>query len=120
MSNAMWSGDLWRSKIGWSKILARDAKLPHHRVQRRPGESEAGCGLADHSTSLTQHMDDMLPLHVRQSGVPAGLQGDWPYFGQRSTEIRATRKDDRPFNEVLELPYIPRPRPAHQGLHRVR
>ena len=29
------------------------------------------------------------------------------------------RKDDRPFDEVFELPYVPRPRPARQGFHRL-
>jgi len=37
----------------------------------------------------------------------------------RSSEVGAAGEDDRPFNEVFQLAYIARPRPAHQGPHRI-
>src|SRR5690242_11719827 len=45
----------------------------------------------------------------------SGLQ-----FSQGSTELATRRKDDRPFNEVLELTHIPGPGPAHEDRHSVR
>src|SRR5258706_14168190 len=89
ISNAIRSRDLRRSKIGWSKVLARDAELPHHGVQGGSGEPEPGCCLADHATGLPQHTHDMLPLHACQSVMPGGFEGIRPYLGQRSTEMGA-------------------------------
>lgn len=120
ISNDIWSPDLRWSGIGWSKILARDAELPHHGVQGCSWESETcGC-LADHPAGLPHHTNDMFPLYSRQGGVAGGSQCIRPDLSQRSTESGASRKDNRPFNEVFELPYVPRPRPADESAHGVR
>src|SRR6185312_891803 len=102
------------------KILARDAELSHHSVQGGPGHSEASRGRADHATRFPKHPNNMLLLHLLQRSVAGGLQRIGPYFGQRSTEVGTSRENDRPFNEIFELSHVTRPRPAHQGPHRVR
>jgi hypothetical protein len=92
--------------------------MPSFRIrafQGGPRHSEPGSGLGDDPTRLSQHSDDMLPLHLLQRAVAGEFECIGPYFGQRSTEVRASREDDRPFNEVFELSYIARPRPTHQG-----
>ncbi len=46
-----------------SRILAGDAQLPHHGVQRRAWHPETGgCG-ADHATGFPQNADDIFTLH---------------------------------------------------------
>ena len=72
-----------------------------------------GCRIAGHATSLPEHPDDMLPLHLRQRSAADGLLCIGPYFGQRSTKLGTSGKDHRPSNEVFEFSYIARPRPTH-------
>src|ERR1039458_5883703 len=102
------------------EILARDAKLSHDGVQGGPVQSETGGRGADHTAALAKHADDMIPLHLLERRGAGGFLGIVPYFGQRSTQAGSCGKDHRPFNEVLELPYVSRPMPAYQSAHRIR
>jgi len=63
-----------------SEILAGDAELPHHGVQRGPMQSEAGGGRRNYAAAFLKHTDDMLPLHLLERGAAGGFGWILPYF----------------------------------------
>src|SRR6202049_2429854 len=104
----------------WSKIAAGDSQLLHHGVQGRSWHPETGGRRADYATGLPENAQDVIPLHFLKRRTSGGFHCSGAQFSQGSAEVGTPGEDDRPLNEVLKLPYIPGPRPTHQGSHRGR
>ena len=62
----------------------------------------------------------MYSRSISASCAPGAFHRFGAQFRERSTEQGPLGKNDRSLKEVIEFPYIPGPRPAHQGLHYVR
>ena len=102
-----------------SIILAGDPELAQHGIQRSARHSQTVSRGADHAIGLSKNADDVFAFHFREC-APGAFHRFGAQFRERSTEQGPLGKNDRSLKEVLEFPYIPGPRPAHQGLHYVR
>ena len=108
------------SKQAASDIRPRDAEPFHEGIQCRTVQAKSGRGCGDHAPCLSQHSENMLPLHLLQSCAPTALGCVGSDFSHGRAKVYPSREDDRSFDEVLKFANVSWPVPVIKAPHSIR
>ena len=106
----------WASKAGRtadSEVFPRDIQLSHHGVQCGALQAKPGGGLRHNAITFPEYAQDVFSLDMLERGIRISGHVIAAYLGDGGTKSRSPRKNDGPFDEILEFPHVSRPAPFH-------